>query len=251
VESVRASTANCPPSSLPSQPAVNLTLTELRVCSEEDVRRATKSCSLDPIPTFILKDSLDVLLTFVTAMMNASLRDGRLPASQKTSIQYTAAQEAVTGCWRPEELSTSIQLDVHVEGCREDRRWATCRILAVKRSDAAVAVRHRRQHSTETALLRVLSDIFCAADRQHVTLLGLLDLSAALDCVDHDILIHRLQRAFGFGGTVIAWIQSFLCDSTQQVSYADAFGVPQGSVLGSLLFYCTLLSFSTSSRRPD
>ena len=94
-------------------------------------------------------------------------------------------------------------------------------------------------------LLRVLSDIFCAADRQHVTLLGLLDLSAAFDCVDHDILIHRLQRSFGFGGTVIAWIQSFLCDRTQQVSYADglsatiqlAFGVPQGSVFnGPLLF---------------
>jgi len=78
----------------------------------------------------------------------------------------------------------------------------------------------------------------------HVTKLGLLDLSAAFDCVDHDILIHRLQRSFGFGGTVIAWIQSFLCDCTQQVSYADglsaiiqlAFGVPQGSVLGPLLF---------------
>jgi len=38
------------------------------------------------------------------------------------------------GCWRPEELSTSIQLDVHVEGCREDRRWATCRILACSQS---------------------------------------------------------------------------------------------------------------------
>jgi len=75
-------------------------------------------------------------------------------------------------------------------------------------------------------------------------LFGLLDLSAAFECVDHDILIHRLQRSFGFGGTVIAWIQSFLCDRIRQVSYADGlsaiiqlvFGVPQGSVLGPLLF---------------
>ena len=37
-------------------------------------------------PTFILKDSLDALLTYVTAMVNAMLRDGRLPASQKTAI---------------------------------------------------------------------------------------------------------------------------------------------------------------------
>ena len=45
---------------------------------------------------------------------------------------------------------------------------------------------YRRHHSTETALLRVLSEIYAAADRQDVTLLGLLDLSAAFDCVDHD-----------------------------------------------------------------
>jgi len=52
---------------------------------------------------------------------------------------------------------------------------------------------YRRHHSTETALLRVLSDVYAAIDRQDVTLLGLLDLSAAFDCVDHDILIDRLQ----------------------------------------------------------
>ena len=46
----------------------------------------TKSCTLDPIPTFLLKESLDVLLTYVTAMVNASLRDGCLPTSQKTAI---------------------------------------------------------------------------------------------------------------------------------------------------------------------
>ena len=103
---------------------------------------------------------------------------------------------------------------------------------------------YQRHHSTETALLWVLSDIFCAADRQHVTLLGLLDLSSAFDCVDHDILIRRLQRSFGIGGSVIAWIQSFLCDRIQQVSYADSqsaiiqlvFSVPQVTVLGPLLF---------------
>jgi len=96
----------------------------------------------------------------------------------------------------------------------------------------------------ETALLRVLSDIFCAADREHSRLLGLLDLSAVFDCVDHYIFIQRLQRSFVIGGAVIAWMQSFVHDRTQQVSYADGlsaiiqlvFGVPEGCVLGSLLF---------------
>ena len=58
---------------------------------------------------------------------------------------------------------------------------------------------YRRYHSTETAMLKVLSDVLLAADNQKVTLLALLDLSAAFDCVDHDILLHRLQSIFGLG----------------------------------------------------
>ena len=52
---------------------------------------------------------------------------------------------------------------------------------------------YRKHHSTETAVLRVLSDIFTTMDNQQVTLLALLDLSAVFDCVDHDILLSRLQ----------------------------------------------------------
>jgi len=62
---------------------------------------------------------------------------------------------------------------------------------------------YRRHHSTETALLRVLSDIYAAADRQDVPLLGLLDLSAALDCVDHDIFARWLQQSFGIYGRAL------------------------------------------------
>ena len=92
--------------------------------------------------------------------------------------------------------------------------------------------------------MRVLSDIYAAADRREVTLLGLLDLSAAFACVDHDILIERLQQSFGICGNALTWIRSFLHERCQQVTYKGQlsaltellFGVPQGSVLGPLLF---------------
>ena len=51
---------------------------------------------------------------------------------------------------------------------------------------------YRRCHSTETAMLKVLSDAFLAADTGQATLLGLLDLTAAFDTIDHAILIERL-----------------------------------------------------------
>jgi len=76
-------------------------------------------------------------------------------------------------------------------------------------------------------------------NRKH-PLLALLDLSAAFDRVDHDILLSRLQSRYGLDGAVLAWIRSFLSDRTQRVCFggrlsaeiALIFGVPQGSVLG-------------------
>ena len=61
----------------------------------------------------------------------------------------------------------------------------------------------RPLHSTETALLRVLSDILAAVDRGEFAALVLLDRSAAFDMVDHDILLQRLQTSFGIGGTAL------------------------------------------------
>jgi len=69
---------------------------------------------------------------------------------------------------------------------------------------------YRRHHGTETALLKVLSDIYAAINRQQVTLLGLIDLSAVFDCVDHNILLRRLRDKFGICRSALDWIASFL-----------------------------------------
>ena len=90
----------------------------------------------------------------------------------------------------------------------------------------------------------MLLDIYSAIDRQQVTLLGLLDLSAAFDCVDHDTLLHRLCFKFDICGPALDWISSFLSGRVQQVFYRGRlstkllllFGVPQGLVLGPILF---------------
>ncbi|MCP3852877.1 MAG: hypothetical protein GY694_22015, partial [Gammaproteobacteria bacterium] len=103
---------------------------------------------------------------------------------------------------------------------------------------------YKAKHSTETALVKVLNDIFCAIDDGNLSLLTLLDLSAAFDTIDHTILIKRLEVSFGIRGAVLNWIQSYLFNRQQKVKIGNAlssdipikYGVPQGSVLGPLLF---------------
>ena len=71
----------------------------------------------------------------------------------------------------------------------------------------------------ETALLKVVNDIFHNMNRRHVTLLVLLDLSTAFDTIDHKILLHRLQISFGITDSVLMWFNSYLLDCSQHVMY--------------------------------
>jgi len=63
-------------------------------------------------------------------------------------------------------------------------------------------------------VLRVISDALPEADEQKVTLLASLDMTAAFDCVDHSLLLMRLQWNFGLQESVLGWMTSFLTDRT-------------------------------------
>ena len=103
---------------------------------------------------------------------------------------------------------------------------------------------YRSGHSTETAPLRVKTDLLQAIDRQEVVCLILLDLSSAFSTVNHCLLLQRLEVSFGIKETALEWIRLYLTGRTQRVSVGKAtsspivlsFGVPQGSVLGPILF---------------
>ena len=76
----------------------------------------------------------------------------------------------------------------------------------------------RAHHSTETAVLKVMSDILLALDSGSLALLTLLDLSAAFDSVDHVTLLSRLHKSYGLDDVVLSWFSSYLTGRTQYMS---------------------------------
>jgi hypothetical protein len=103
---------------------------------------------------------------------------------------------------------------------------------------------YRKNHSTETCIVKTLSDIYKSIEAGTSTLAVSLDLSAAFDTVCHSTLLSRLQNSFGISGTVLEWISSYISGRSQFISVGVNksssnllnFGVPQGSALGPLLF---------------
>ena len=76
---------------------------------------------------------------------------------------------------------------------------------------------YRTDHSTETLLLRVTNDLLMACDQGSVSILSLLDLSAAFETLDHNILLKRLRLCFVISGVVLEWLESYLTERNQTV----------------------------------
>ena len=190
-----------------------------------------------------MREFIDVLVPYITKMINTSLAQGRLPSSQKHPIvtpllKKPGLDTADMGNYRPMSNLSFMSKVVERAVTSQLNEYLVANDLLPHFQST-----YRKWHSTETAMLHVWSDFLMAADRRHVTLLSLLDMSAAFDCVDHSILLHRLRYAVGLSGAVYNWIESFLSGRTQQTAYNGQlsgtlyvlFGVPQGSVLGPVL----------------
>ncbi len=223
-------------------------LTEFRSLSQDDVKKlisnsASKHCELDPLPTWLLKECMVDLLPLITQIINLSLQLGDMPTSFKKAIINPLLKklglELIKKNYRPVSNLAFISKLIEKAVASQLIEHLKLNKLYDKFQSA-----YRTFYSTETALLKVKNDILNAMDNRNIMLLLLLDLSAAFDTIDHSILLTRLSKRCGINGTCLKWFTSYLSNRQQMVKINDArseainvkYGVPQGSVLGPILF---------------
>ena len=201
-------------------------------------KSSKKTCTLDPMQTSLVVSMVDELLPSITRIFNTSLSLGHFPELWKAAIVDPKPKKAGQATSLSDLRSVS-----YLQFVSKLTERAVCdqTMEHLSRSGLCPLIQsaYSAAQSTVTALLKVQNDILLAMDRQHVTLLVLLDLSATFDTVDHQVLLlRRLEVTYGITGTVLQWFRSHLTNSTQRVyvGFALPHGVPQGSCLGPLLF---------------
>ena len=206
-------------------------------------RMSSKTCALDIIPSARLKEVLGTILPSLRHIVNKSLAQGEFYTDWKEALVKPLVKNRLLGTaltnYRPvsnlqfiSKIVEKITLDQFTQHCDKNK------LLPSYQSA------YRQYHSCETSLVKLVNDILWAMEKQLVTVVVILDLSAAFDTVDHDLLLEVLESRFGIVGTARKWYTSYLKPRSFRVSIRNStsqprqldYSVPQGSIQGAYLF---------------
>ena len=223
--------------------------TEFEVITNDKLVRivkdmANKHCGLDPMPTDVVKKCLAQLSPLLTALVNQSLSESSVPSDLQQALVFPTIKNAYgdrdsLSNYRPvsnipflSKLLEKVVLEQLSDYLKRNE------LLGKHQSG------YRIGHSCETLLASMFDDFLGEMDKGKVVALICLDMSAAFDTVDHQSLLKELHHRFGIGGAPLMWFESYLSSRNFRVSVGDSFsemvnlicGVPQGSLLGPVLF---------------
>ena len=203
-----------------------------------------KSCNLDPMPTSLIKACAAELAPIICRIVNLSLETAQFPEIYKTAIVKPLIKKPNLDPdlknYRPvSNLAFVGKLIEDVVSQQINTQLVEIHLLEPLQSA------YKAKHSTETALIVVFNSILCELDKKDTAvLLGLLDMSAAFDTVNHSILLRRLEHTFGVTSNALRWFRSYLVDRNVSVVIGTArsdplilnCSLPQGSKIGPRSF---------------
>ena len=198
----------------------------------------SNSYGCDGIPLRFLKDSLAVLIPYLTCIINTSIVTGTFPSLWKQAIVvpiHKTGDENEPHNYRPISILPVVSKILEKVIAYQLTNYLEANKLLSKSQHG-----FRRHLSTETALLSVVNKLYNNIDNKKISLVTLCDLSKAFDSVSHEILISKMHKL----KIDRFWFDSYLCQRSQRVrmgmTLSDkleiTYGVPQGSVLGPILF---------------
>ena len=198
----------------------------------------------DPIPVWLLKQCFDHFSPILLQTVNKSLQECTFPDTLKHAVITPIIKDKDEDIesfknYRPVSNLTFLSKLIEKCVCLQIHKYLEENDLYPKCQSA-----YRKYHSCETALLKVVNDIQTEVANKKMVALVTLDLSSAFDTIDHELLLSKLKKDFGISGNVLAWLNSYLKNRTFAVKVINVegkpvlllFGVPQGSILGPLLF---------------
>ena len=203
----------------------------------------SKTCRLDIIPTDKLKEILDSILPSLCHIVNLSLNTSQFCNRWKEAIVKPLIKKKGVSLeksnYRPvsnlsfmSKIVEKVTLEQFTGHCDKNR-------LIPDYQSA-----YRKNHSCETSLVKLVNDILWSMEARKVTAVVILDLSAAFDTVDHDLLLDVLENRFGIKDRAREWYFNYLKSRMFKVSIEGTtskprqleFSVPQGSIQGAFLF---------------
>ena len=219
------------------------------LCNNEEISQIlssvpNKQCLLDPVPTWFLKKNLPLFIPPIVSIVNSSLSSGTLPSELKTALVRPILKDQnldpeLLKNYRPvSNLPVLAKIIEKVVYKRLNSHIQANNLLDCNQSA------YRKNHSTETALLAMQSDILCYLDKGLTVAVVILDLSAAFDTVSHKKLIDCFRDKYNISNLALEWLASYLTGRKQKVIIDSniselfdlEFGFPQGAVLAGLFY---------------
>ena len=247
-ESIANTLASSPISPFPIRQFSGTPISVLQPVSSEEVLKLihslpNKSSPLDSLPTTLLKKYALTLSPILAKPANLSFSTGTFPSIFKKAqvlplLKKSNLDPTSPANYRPiSNISTMSKLE----------RLLLSRLrphITTSSNFSSFQSAYRPGFSTETALLHIFNNLSDICGKGNCAVMVGLDLSAAFDTINHQLLLERLKSDFGIDGLAFSWLQSYLSNRTQYVKLGNhssspvelLAGVPQGSVLGPLLF---------------
>ena len=202
---------------------------------------ANKAIGYDKISARVLKDSCESIAPVISRLVNNSFKMAAFPKAWKIAEVIPIHKEG-----NSEEPANNRPISLLPILSKVSERLAHkqfVEFLTMHDKLSSYQSGNRKMHSTETALINVTDNILKAIDEKSTSLLVLLNMSKAFDSLNHNLLLEKLRK-LGLKASVTSWFSSYLSSRYQRVRYEDSVsellpltnGVPQGSILGPVLF---------------